>query len=153
MVLNEKEISAIRLGTCGGIGLTPGTVVVTEQAVDGRLQPYLETVTLPIPDIFESIIFQIILGNVVSREAKLDLDLAEKLVEAGKGAGSFETVLGKTISTNDFYEGQVKEVLKKWKFKMAFAMKGWMGPSAKLARRPDNQKRKMKNKALKDSGQ
>jgi len=81
----------IRLGTCGGIGLTPGTVVVTEQAVDGRLQPYLET---------------IILGNVVSREAKLDLDLAEKLVEAGKGAGSFETVLGKTISTNDFYEGQ-----------------------------------------------
>ena len=50
---------------------------------------------------------------MVSREAKLDLDLAEKLVEAGKGAGSFETVLGKTISTNDFYEGQVKEVLKK----------------------------------------
>ena len=49
---------------------------------------------------------------MVSREAKLDLDLAEKLVEAGKGAGSFETVLGKTISTNDFYEGQVKEVLK-----------------------------------------
>ena len=48
MVLNSKEISAIRLGTCGGIGLTPGTVVVTEQAVDGRLQPYLETVTLPI---------------------------------------------------------------------------------------------------------
>ena len=138
MILNWKEILAIRLGTCGGIGLTPGTVVVTEQAVDGRLQPYLETVTLPIPDIFESIISQIILGNVVSREAKLDLDLAEKLVEAGKGAGSFETVLGKTISTNDFYEGQVKEVLKKWKFKMAFAMKGWMGPSAQLARSPDN---------------
>ena len=105
MVLNGKEI--FRLGTCGGIGLTPGTVVVTEQAVDGRLQPYLETVTLPNPDIFERIISQIILGNVVSREAKLDLDLAEKLVEAGKGAGSFETVLGKTISTNDFYEGQV----------------------------------------------
>ena len=112
MILNGKEISATRIGTCGGIGLTPGTVVVTEQALDGRLQPYLETVTLPIPDIFESIISQIILGNVVSREAKLDLDLAEKLVEAGKGAGSFETVLGKTISTNDFYEGQVKEVLK-----------------------------------------
>ena len=138
MVLNGKDISAIRLGTCGGIGLTPGTVVVTEQAVDGRLQPYLETVTLPNPDIFERIISQIILGNVVSREAKLDLDLAEKLVEAGKGAGSFETVLGKTISTNDFYEGQVTEVLKKWKFKMAFAMKGWMGPSAQLARSPDN---------------
>ena len=122
MILNGKEI--FRLGTCGGIGLTPGTVVVTEQAVDGRLQPYLETVTLPIPNIFESIISQIILGNVVSREAKLDLDLAEKLVEAGKGAGSFETVLGKTISTNDFYEGQVKEVFRIWTFKMAFAIRG-----------------------------
>ena len=68
MILNEKEISAIRLGTCGGIGLTPGTVVVTEQAVDGRLQPYLETVTLPIPDIFESIIiFQITCRSTFTR--------------------------------------------------------------------------------------
>ena len=57
--------------------------------------------------------FQIILGNVVSREAKLDLELAKKLVEVGKDVevgkeqDGFATVLGKTISTNDFYEGQV----------------------------------------------
>ena len=33
-----------RMGTCGGIGLQPGTVVVTEEAVDGTLRPYLDTV-------------------------------------------------------------------------------------------------------------
>ena len=35
-----------RIGTCGGIGLPPGTVVVTEEAVDGRLRPFLDTVCL-----------------------------------------------------------------------------------------------------------
>ena len=44
---------------------------------------------------------------MVSREAKLDLDLAKKLVDVGQEGDGFETVLGKTISTNDFYEGQV----------------------------------------------
>ena len=96
------------MGTCGGIGLKPGTVVVTEEAVDGTLRPYLDTVLLSSSDIsFWIDFFQIILGNVVSREAKLDLDIAKKLVEVGKEQDGFETVLGKTISTNDFYEGQV----------------------------------------------
>ena len=44
---------------------------------------------------------------MVSREAKLDPDLAQKLVDVGRGEDGFGTVLGKTISTNDFYEGQV----------------------------------------------
>jgi uridine phosphorylase len=34
-----------RIGTCGGIGLEGGTVVISENAVDGMLQPYLELVT------------------------------------------------------------------------------------------------------------
>ena len=33
-----------RVGTCGGIGLEPGTVVVTEEAVDGQLKPIHENV-------------------------------------------------------------------------------------------------------------
>ena len=36
-----------RIGTCGGVGLTGGTVVVTEEAVDGRLLPVHENVRLP----------------------------------------------------------------------------------------------------------
>merc|ERR1719347_598688 len=80
-----------RIGTCGGIGLPPGTVVVTEEAVDGRVRPFLDT---------------IILGKVVSRPAKLDPRVARKLVAAGEGKDEYHTVLGKTISTDDFYEGQ-----------------------------------------------
>jgi len=71
--------------------LPPGTVVVTEEAVDGRLRPFLDT---------------IILGKVVSRPAKLDPRVARKLVSAGEGEDEYLTVLGKTISTDDFYEGQ-----------------------------------------------
>lgn len=80
-----------RIGTCGGIGLPPGTVVVTEEAVDGKLRPLLDT---------------IILGKTVSRPARLDVDLARKVVAAGAEDDAYMTVLGKTISTDDFYEGQ-----------------------------------------------
>merc|ERR1712083_63524 len=65
--------------------------VVTEEAVDGRVRPFLDT---------------IILGKVVSRAAKLDPRVARKLVAAGEGKDEYLTVLGKTISTDDFYEGQ-----------------------------------------------
>merc|ERR1712106_330439 len=87
-----KDPIFFRIGTCGGIGLEPGTVVVSEEAVDGRVRPVHET---------------IILGQVVSRKAKLDVDFARKVVSSGSREGDkFKTVLGKTISTDDFYEGQ-----------------------------------------------
>jgi hypothetical protein len=35
----------VRIGTCGGIGLPPGTVVVTDEAFDGLLRPVLDTVS------------------------------------------------------------------------------------------------------------
>merc|ERR1712106_1213556 len=38
-----KDPIFFRIGTCGGIGLPPGTVVVTEEAVDGRVRPVLDT--------------------------------------------------------------------------------------------------------------
>ena len=47
---------------------------------------------------------KIVLGKVVSRKAVLDLDLAYKLVDLGTGL-PFEVVSGKTVCTNDFYEG------------------------------------------------
>ena len=43
----------------------------------------------------------------MSRKAKLDLGLAKNLVTTGREEDEFRTVLGKTISTDDFYEGQV----------------------------------------------
>jgi len=39
-----KDPIFFRIGTCGGVGLDGGTVVISEEAVDGMLRPYLELV-------------------------------------------------------------------------------------------------------------
>ena len=39
-----KDPVFFRIGTCGGIGLEGGTVVVTEEVLNGELNPYLEQV-------------------------------------------------------------------------------------------------------------
>ena len=44
------------------------------------------------------------LGKVVQNPAKLDQDLVAELIEIGQGL-PFHTVSGKTVCTNDFYEG------------------------------------------------
>ena len=40
-----EDATFFRIGTCGGIGTEPGTVVVTTEAVDGCLRNVHETVT------------------------------------------------------------------------------------------------------------
>jgi len=86
-----KDPIIFRIGTCGGIGLPPGTVVVTEEALDGLCRPVLDTA---------------ILGRVVSRPAILDKALAQSVADCSDPEDNYKTVLGKTISTDDFYEGQ-----------------------------------------------
>lgn len=83
-------VSLIRLGTCGGIGLEAGTIVVSEKVVNAKLKEE--------HDVY-------ILGNLVSREAKLDKDLAHELLES-QTEENVCTVLGTTMCTDDFYEGQ-----------------------------------------------
>lgn len=39
-----KDPVFFRLGTCGGIGLDGGQLVITDEAVDGLMRPYLELV-------------------------------------------------------------------------------------------------------------
>lgn len=80
-----------RIGTCGGIGLEGGTVVISDDAVDGMMQPYLE---------------MSILGRLVKRPAKLDKKLVRELRALAQPDDPYETVTGKTMCTYDFYEGQ-----------------------------------------------
>merc|ERR1719367_1044462 len=56
-----EDATFFRIGTCGGIGTEPGTVVVTTEAVDGCLRNVHET---------------IVLGKIVHREAVIDEALA-----------------------------------------------------------------------------
>ncbi|XP_033195930.1 uridine phosphorylase 1 isoform X1 [Bombus vancouverensis nearcticus] len=86
-----KDPIFFRIGTCGGIGLEGGTVVISEEAVDGMLKSYLE-----VP----------VLGKVVRRPAKLDRQLARDLKALAHRDDPYDTVIGKTMCTDDFYEGQ-----------------------------------------------
>ncbi|XP_030248352.1 uridine phosphorylase 1-like [Sparus aurata] len=87
------DVTIIRIGTSGGIGLGPGTVVITKQSVDATFLPKFE---------------QVILGKTVVRNTDLDQSLAEELLQCSKELNQFETVIGNTMCTLDFYEGQAR---------------------------------------------
>lgn len=80
----------IRIGTSGGIGVEPGSVVVTEQAVNAELEPVLE---------------HVMLGSRKYCETNVDPVLAKELLSLPQ---PFPVVLGKTMGTDDFYEGQAR---------------------------------------------
>ncbi|XP_013395409.1 uridine phosphorylase 1 [Lingula anatina] len=88
-----QDVTFFRIGTSGGLGLTPGTVVITEQAVDALLKPSMEFA---------------ILGKKVTRPADLDRGLTNQLLDCAMADDHFQTVLGKTMCTDDFYEGQAR---------------------------------------------
>ncbi|XP_041057031.1 uridine phosphorylase 2 [Carcharodon carcharias] len=85
------DVTIIRLGTSGGIGLDPGTVVITDTAVDSFFQPQFE---------------QVVLGKIITRSTELDKDLAQELLNCGNEIADYPTIIGNTMCTYDFYEGQ-----------------------------------------------
>lgn len=83
-----QDVKFIRIGTSGGVGVEPGTVVVAEEGLNGKLEPAFE---------------QVELGETYSYPTGLDRQLAEEILEA---RGEIRAQLGKTMGTDDFYEGQ-----------------------------------------------
>ncbi|CAM4513643.1 unnamed protein product [Lepidochelys olivacea] len=88
-----SNITIIRIGTSGGIGLEPGSVVITSQSVDATFKPQFE---------------QVILGKTIIRCTNLDDQLAKELMQCSKEINQFNTVIGNTMCTLDFYEGQAR---------------------------------------------
>uniref|UniRef100_A0A672HT42 Uridine phosphorylase n=1 Tax=Salarias fasciatus TaxID=181472 RepID=A0A672HT42_SALFA len=86
-----QDVVLFRLGTSGGVGLAPGTVVVTEKAVDYSFQPQFE---------------QVVLGKVITRSTELDEEVASELLQCSSELQNIPTVIGNTMCTHDFYEGQ-----------------------------------------------
>ncbi|XP_014220673.1 uridine phosphorylase 1-like isoform X1 [Trichogramma pretiosum] len=80
-----------RIGTCGGIGIKAGSVVVSKGAVNEMIEPYYE---------------QIVLGEKMQRAAKLDQDLAQELLSLSEPGDGFDLISGQTMCSYDFYEGQ-----------------------------------------------
>lgn len=91
---NAKDVTFFRIGTSGGIGVEPGTVVITKKAVNGS---------------FEAKMSEIILGKVTETNTELqytDFDKITHLAEAIKQKKPFDFVCGNTMCCDDFYEGQ-----------------------------------------------
>uniref|UniRef100_A0A224Z9K3 Uridine phosphorylase n=1 Tax=Rhipicephalus zambeziensis TaxID=60191 RepID=A0A224Z9K3_9ACAR len=87
-----RDVLVFRIGTSGGVGVPPGSVVVSTGAVNGLLREELD---------------MHMLGKLVSRPAKLDVKLAEEIAaEARRSLSGINVVLGKTMCADDFYEGQ-----------------------------------------------
>lgn len=87
-----KNPTFIRLGTSGGVGVPPGTVVVSTEAMNAELgDTYV----------------QIIAGKRIERPTQLDAALREALCEVGKEK-SIPVETGKTMCADDFYEGQMR---------------------------------------------
>lgn len=87
-----RNVILFRIGTSGGIGVPPGSVVVSTGAMNGLLREELD---LPM------------LGRVVHRPAKFDVALAKEIAAEGQRAfPELNVVTGKTMCADDFYEGQ-----------------------------------------------
>lgn len=85
-----KDVEYIRIGTCGGIGVDPGTVILTEEALNPKLEAKDEITTL---------------GRVHAYPTTFDPTLTRALFAQ---RGDTPTVYGKTIATNCFYEEQTR---------------------------------------------
>uniref|UniRef100_A0A6P4FGC4 Uridine phosphorylase 1 n=1 Tax=Drosophila rhopaloa TaxID=1041015 RepID=A0A6P4FGC4_DRORH len=82
----------LRIGTCGGIGVPPGTVVVTKDAFNGLLRNEHEIA---------------ILGERVVRPAQFSADLIKDIMTYGADPNdTFQIISANTMGTDCFYEGQ-----------------------------------------------
>ncbi|XP_041040462.1 uridine phosphorylase 1-like isoform X1 [Carcharodon carcharias] len=87
------DVVAFRIGTSGGIGLQPGTVVITKVSVDASFNACFEQNTL---------------GMIVTYPTVLNECLAQELLKCNKEIDQFNAIIGTTLCTSDFYEGQAR---------------------------------------------
>lgn len=85
-----KAVEFLRIGTSGGVGVDPGTVVIADRAVDACLEPGMEHVEL---------------GVKKRWPTASDAALVGKL-SAAAAAERIPSQRAVTMGTDDFYEGQ-----------------------------------------------
>lgn len=85
-----KDVTYVRIGTSGGIGVTPGTIVVASEGLNTECEKKYETT---------------VLGKRKYYDTGFDTKTAEELESAGKRA-KLPVLVAKTLATNDYYEEQ-----------------------------------------------
>lgn len=89
----NSEVEYIRVGTSGGIGVEPGTVVITKNAFMPNLEPYYTTYEL---------------DKRIDTPTNLDHKLVERIIAAQPKDLPFPIVVGNSIAADDFYLGQCR---------------------------------------------
>ena len=84
------DVSFLRLGTCGGLGLEPGTICLTKTGYTELLQDYL-----PVPSC----------GNVIKTKTDANPEFNDQIIKVIQQFG-YNYKIGNTVATNCFYEGQ-----------------------------------------------
>ncbi|KAI6239056.1 PNP-UDP-1 domain-containing protein [Aphelenchoides fujianensis] len=87
-----EDLTIIRLGTSGGVGIEPGTVVITNGTLNSKLREEYELE---------------INGRTVAFECPLDQQLWRDLSNVADDL-KYTYTHGKTLCANDFYEGQMR---------------------------------------------
>ncbi|XP_046847046.1 uridine phosphorylase 1-like isoform X2 [Xenia sp. Carnegie-2017] len=88
-----NEVVFFRVGTSGGLGTEPGTVVITKKAVNGSMEPKYENM---------------ILGKRFYYPSDLDSKLASQIQFCSQTDVDFPVIYGDTMCASDFYEGQAR---------------------------------------------
>eukprot|EP00050_Salpingoeca_kvevrii_P008072 m.300475 g.300475 ORF g.300475 m.300475 type:complete len:337 (-) comp14469_c0_seq1:91-1101(-) len=86
-----RRVSIIRIGTSGGVGVEPGTVIVTSKVYNGQLEPVHRLA---------------VLGELVERPTTLSRTLSSQLMAAAPS--DIQVLSGATMTCDDFYEGQAR---------------------------------------------
>jgi len=86
------DVTLIRIGTCGGIGLPSGTVVISDGALTAGFEPVFHTSSLGVPLKLPVVVDQDLVSDIYSCHSP--------------GTDHFRVVRGKTYCTDDFYQGQ-----------------------------------------------
>jgi len=84
------DVLFFRVGTSGGIGVPPGTVVITEQSYNSLLEPHFKLVAV---------------GKTFHWPTTFNAELCNELYELANML-ELPVIKGKTLGTDDFYEGQ-----------------------------------------------
>nr|XP_039254524.1 uridine phosphorylase 1-like [Styela clava] len=88
----NKDVIFIRIGSSGGLGVEPGTLVITDQPYNSTLEP---------------VFLHISLGRSIPRPCSTCPDTRRELLNCSKNLG-IPAVIGNTMATDDFFEGQCR---------------------------------------------
>lgn len=88
--VQRDDFAFIRIGTCGGVGIKPGTLCLSTRSLTETLEEDFKFVEC---------------GKLIPMPMKLDNDLRHDLEKIAKRLG-IDHISCKTLGTNDFYLGQ-----------------------------------------------